>query len=140
MKIHYVVGFLFSPDREWVILIRKTKPDWQKGRYNGVGGKIETTDVAPVDAMIREFKEETDVNITEWDDVAVLESPQYNVHVFKASSSEFTNVITTTEEEVCIVEVSSIYSMSELEIVPNLKWLIPLALNDENKYVHVYYP
>ena len=41
MFTEYVVGLLFSPDRNTVVLINKTKPDWQAGKLNGVGGKIE---------------------------------------------------------------------------------------------------
>jgi len=41
MKKTYVAGFMFSPDLENVVLIEKQKPEWQKGKYNAVGGKIE---------------------------------------------------------------------------------------------------
>lgn len=33
--IKYVVGFLFSPEMDKVVLIEKTHPDWQKGFFNG---------------------------------------------------------------------------------------------------------
>ena len=38
---YYVAGFLFSYDLKRVALIQKTKPAWQAGRHNAVGGKIE---------------------------------------------------------------------------------------------------
>lgn len=41
-----------------VLLIEKQRPEWQKGRLNGVGGKIEPGE-ADSSAMIREFAEET---------------------------------------------------------------------------------
>jgi 8-oxo-dGTP diphosphatase len=37
----YVVGFLFNSDTNKVCLIKKNRPQWQKGRLNGVGGHIE---------------------------------------------------------------------------------------------------
>jgi 8-oxo-dGTP diphosphatase len=37
----YVLGFLFDPSQKDVVLIKKLKPEWQKGKLNGVGGKIE---------------------------------------------------------------------------------------------------
>src|SRR5690606_7863558 len=55
-----------------VCLIRKQKPDWQKGLLNGVGGKIEDSDgstaitrwdVIQQRAMAREFFEETGVSV-----------------------------------------------------------------------------
>jgi 8-oxo-dGTP diphosphatase len=39
--IKYVVGFLFNEGKTKVVLIKKNRPDWQKGYFNGVGGKIE---------------------------------------------------------------------------------------------------
>lgn len=38
----YVCGFLMSYDMDKVVLIKKNRPDWQKGKWNGVGGKIKT--------------------------------------------------------------------------------------------------
>ena len=37
----YVAGFLFSRDGSLLALILKNKPDWQKGKLNAIGGKIE---------------------------------------------------------------------------------------------------
>jgi hypothetical protein len=34
----YVCGFMFSPDHQVVLLVKKNRPDWQAGRYNGAGG------------------------------------------------------------------------------------------------------
>ncbi len=54
----YVCGFMFSPDKKQVALIRKTKPEWQKDLLNGIGGKIESGE-SPHEAMVREFYEES---------------------------------------------------------------------------------
>ena len=35
----YVVGFMFSPDKQFVALIRKNRPEWQAGKLNGIAGK-----------------------------------------------------------------------------------------------------
>ena len=37
--MHYVVGFYFAQGQ--VMLIQKDRPVWQKGKWNGVGGKID---------------------------------------------------------------------------------------------------
>jgi 8-oxo-dGTP diphosphatase len=60
---NFVLGFI--TDRKRVLLIRKNRPDWQKGLYNGVGGLV-LLDETPTDAMIREAKEETNLDITDW--------------------------------------------------------------------------
>lgn len=52
----YVVGFVFG-DNNQVLLIRKNRPEKQKGLLNGIGGKIEVNE-NPSDAMVREAFEE----------------------------------------------------------------------------------
>jgi 8-oxo-dGTP pyrophosphatase MutT (NUDIX family) len=62
----YVAGFMFDVANKQVALIRKTKPAWQAGKLNGIGGKIEDGE-SPEAAMVREFLEETGCN-TDRDD------------------------------------------------------------------------
>ena len=57
----YVVGFAFNKVGDQVVLIKKNRPAWQSGLLNGIGGHIEETDKTALDAMIREFEEETSV-------------------------------------------------------------------------------
>ena len=56
----YVAGFAFNMDGDRVLLVLKKKPAWQNGRLNAIGGKIEANE-SPLQAMVREFREETDV-------------------------------------------------------------------------------
>ena len=63
MVKRYVVGFLLNYDRTQVVLIRKNRPAWQAGHLNGVGGKIEMGET-PIEAMTREFEEETGLHFT----------------------------------------------------------------------------
>ena len=62
---HYCVGFAFYKSE--VLLILKDRPDFQKGKLNGIGGSIEPNETS-VQAMVREFKEGTSVYIpdNEW--------------------------------------------------------------------------
>lgn len=53
----YVLGFAFDR-RGAVALICKARPDWQRGKWNGIGGHVEPGE-RPKKAMVREFKEET---------------------------------------------------------------------------------
>jgi len=55
---NYVLGFMFDSYYRRVLLIAKNHPEWQKGRLNGIGGKIEDNE-SPMHAMEREFREET---------------------------------------------------------------------------------
>jgi len=71
----YVLGFAFDETKNNVVLILKNRPAWQKGFYNGVGGKVEKYDEDYHAAMSREFLEETGVliNPNEWDYFAAME-------------------------------------------------------------------
>src|SRR6267143_1756551 len=72
--MNYVCGFMMSWDLQEFLLIRKTHPDWMKGKWNGIGGKIETNEMhtgmhdiykeTPHETMIREFYEETGIQTT----------------------------------------------------------------------------
>ena len=67
---NYVCGFLVDEAWDQVVLVKKLRPTWQAGKLNGVGGKIETIIgekvESPLDAMIREFKEETGNVVVNW--------------------------------------------------------------------------
>src|SRR6478609_2045994 len=99
----YVLGFMFSEDRKHVVLIRKTKPAWQAGKLNGVGGKIEENE-PPLAAMIREFKEETGLRWEEWRHFASMTNSQFIVYCYVTFASGV-HVETKTEEMVLKVNV-----------------------------------
>ena len=132
----YVLGFAFTKDyspSERVLLIRKTKPKWQAGKLNGVGGKIELEDVSPHWAMVREFKEETGLRtLTEdWRRFAIMEFPDANVHCFGAwlPWNEFKQARDTTEERLEHYQIDLGFSekMKDQNVMLNLLWLIPMA-------------
>src|SRR6187551_1822550 len=80
----YACGFLFSPDRARVLLIRKRRPAWQAGKLNGVGGKIEPSDDSPLAAMTREFREEAGITIENWQEILTLTAPDWHTHFYRA--------------------------------------------------------
>jgi 8-oxo-dGTP diphosphatase len=84
-----VVGFLFSENLEEVLLIKKARPDWQRGKLNGVGGKIEKTDASPAAAMAREFEEETGMIVPAiaWEPLAIKTDGDFRLYSFWAIRS-----------------------------------------------------
>lgn len=131
MQIDYVVGFLFSEDKKNVLLVEKIKPLWQKGKLNGVGGKIEKNEFAS-DAMCREFQEETGIDsLILWQIYAKLYTPGiFSLFVYKAFDDVIwkTNEVNDVGEKLHIRFIPGI-SWEEPKIF-NLNWLIPLALDD----------
>jgi 8-oxo-dGTP diphosphatase len=131
--MNYVVGFLFSPDRNRVVLIKKNKPEWQAGNYNGVGGKVEK-DETYLDAMKREFKEETGVTIDEWIPYCTLSSDSFPDDMdswairFFYATGNVDEVQSITSEQVDVLDTTELPE----KVVPNLKWLIPMALSQKS--------
>lgn len=131
----YVVGFLFTPGKSKVVVIRKKKPAWQAGRCNGVGGKIERFET-PYQAMCREFEEEAGVEVADWEEYVTLVAcnkpgppSTVTVHFFRSFDEDgFRQSHSTTDEEIIKADVRSIITGSfTFEIIPNLRWLIPMA-------------
>lgn len=80
-----VVGYIVSTDGRKAVLIKKDKPDWQAGKYNGIGGKMEQIDGGMANvAMVRECLEETGVSTepSDWIEVTIERFPNYTLHVF----------------------------------------------------------
>jgi 8-oxo-dGTP diphosphatase len=138
----YVVGFLFSTDRRWVSLIQKNRPEWQAGKYNGIGGKVEPGESIH-DAMEREFYEETGVTVpwNEWNEFALLRGDETAVYVFRAfDTKHLSHVKTTTDEPVMNILVNHLLDVDEpYPIVPNLPVLLRLALMDNVRYTTLEY-
>lgn len=125
----YVLGFLFSLDATKVALIAKQKPQWQKGLWNGIGGKMEALDGSFQFSMTREFREETGVEIDYWDYCMVHNYSNCYLHIFRAFSTKINDIKKQDDE----VEIPQVFNLSELpeNVIPNLNWIIPM-LTDES--------
>jgi len=137
----YSLGFMFSPNGQYVVLIRKTKPEWQKGHLNGVGGKVENGELFS-DAMVREFEEETGVvtSISDWHQFATMTGEEWVVACFVAFDLKFDHVSTKTEEVIFVCDVNRVLAGHEGSIIPNLQWLIPMALSEEGVTAEIHHP
>ena len=58
-----VVGII--TDNKEILLLKKNNPDWQRGLYNGIGGKVELN-TTPLETKIKKCQEELGVNISNW--------------------------------------------------------------------------
>lgn len=126
----YVLGFCFeleggTMDEPQVVLIRKLRPNWQKGKLNGIGGQIEPGENA-LDAMRREWREETGEVRERWELFLVFADAHTDVvvHCFRNFTLQSSKAKTVTDEPVVRVSVDRLPEYA----VPNLHWLIPMAL------------
>jgi 8-oxo-dGTP diphosphatase len=120
----YCLGFAFTVDGS-VALIRKAKPEWQAGKLNGVGGKIEDFDPSPVHAMTREFMEETGVFLEPhlWREVGTVNFGGGKVYVFTLVDPMVQYVTTTTIEEVKLYDAWWLHNNLH-EVLPNVMTLL----------------
>jgi len=124
--IEYVLGFLFSPDRARVVLLEKARPAWQRGRLNGVGGHIDGGET-PEAAMVREAREETGIRDVTWEHFATMEADAWRVYVYRAFDAQIDAASGRVDEPVRYCDPSCLPP----GVIPNLRWLVPLALDAE---------
>lgn len=132
----YVLGLMFNEEKDKVLLIHKNRPDFQKGKLNGIGGKIEmkqnsvlTVLENPLEAMVREFYEEAGFYWDNWEKFCEINGDDYQMQIFKGFG-DISRAITVTDEKVCIVEIDNLPENT----MSNLKWLIPMSL-ERNTYI-----
>ncbi len=125
-KQKYVVGFLLDPTLSKVVLIRKLKPEWQRGLLNGVGGKIGDVNPkeTPEEAMHREFKEEAGVESLDWTPYLTLQTPHSEIHFFRAIGNVH-KAETKLDEEIGVYDVHDV--MDRCDTIANLRWCIQMA-------------
>lgn len=136
----YCCGFLFDREGRNVLLVRKKKPAWQAGLLNGIGGMVEG-DESPLAAMRREFDEEACHGmrgrriVPFWTPFASISVPENKVKIdFWRAEADYRWMASRDGQMTDTGEVLVLASTSGIEHrkpIPNLPWLIPLALDRE---------
>ncbi len=125
----YVVCLPFNEERTHVVLIEKTHPKWQAGKWNGPGGHIEQGE-GIYSAANRECAEEIGLQIEaeEWNHFLTLFNRRndWEVH-FLSAFVDIEVAKTLTDERAVITPVRSLWFKP---IIPNLRWIIPLGLDE----------
>ena len=130
----YVLGFTFNELKTQVALIRKLRPLWQYGKVNGIGGKIEPGEM-PLEAMIREFKEEAGVELEDWKEYCRIEGRDFKIYCYRTITH--LDALQTMEDEQ--VEVWRTDKLHEADLLPNVPWLVHLAIDTEPRYTVINY-
>lgn len=133
---NYVVGFMFSPDEQFVLLIRKNRPAWQAGLLNGIGGKIEDGET-PRYAMVREFYEEAGFHTNEedWEIAGRIEGRESRVYILRTFSENYRHFQSMTDEKISIYLTDA----AAMGTVPNLKVIIPALLLADRPSIYLTY-
>ena len=120
----FVLALLFTADRQRVVLVEKTRPAWQAGRINALGGKVRE-DESIDRAARREVREEAGVDVAEWELVLVWRDAQYTMHVMRAFDDAALRAVTAEDQRVFLADVDRLPATA----IDNLRWLVPLALD-----------
>lgn len=132
-----VVGFVFDEGFRNVLLVNKQSPDWQRGFYNGIGGKKKHGE-AFEEAIVRETFEESEMRIDrdKWAHFVTLytggkpgTAPTVEVRFYFAvvDRCEMTAARQSPGGEPLIIIPRR--ALQDYKTVPNLQWMIPLAVN-----------
>ena len=126
-KINYTIGVYFDEKLEKIALILKKRPEWQKGKFNFPGGRIEENET-PEECVAREFKEECCIytNKWEWIRIGEIKGEGYVVYIL-ASQHKYQNGELKTGEDQQVMW----FNIDNLPCnrIPNVKWIMFYALN-----------
>lgn len=130
--INYTVTFIFCKELHRVLLIEKNKPEWQKGFYNGIGGKYEK-DESYIDCTIREVKEECGLELNPLDIklfAIMCTIPEWKVWctTIELTREEYYKYEQKEEELIYDCKIEDIHCCSK-KILGNVPWLVGLALD-----------
>lgn len=123
----YTVGFIFNTDLSKVVLVLKSHPDWQKGKLNGPGGKIEEGEDS-CGCVVREILEETGLETKKdgWRYFAKINSEDWFVDFYSyVHTGSKEDVTSQTDEVVGWFDARPLPK----QVVDNLNWLIPMGID-----------
>jgi len=129
-----VLGFIFNLKGDKVLLIKKTHPEWQKGKLNGIGGHLTESEINNNDyqeAFVREAREECGLSIQKEEAKHVGRlwgvTEQWNVPVYAykmKSDDELSYIESMTDEE---VDWYPVFQLDPQKVIVNLTILVPFA-------------
>ena len=122
--LEYVLALLFTADAREVVLVRKTRPAWQAGRVNALGGKLQNGEDI-LEAARREVREEAGVDVEEWEQFLVWDDPEYRLRAVRAFDDGAHRARTAEDQDVFLARVDALPP----NVIDNLRWIIPLALD-----------
>ena len=134
----YCLGFMFDQEFRSVLLIRKARPAWQRGRLNGVGGHLDPGESA-LEAMVREFREEAGLVTAreQWREKLVfwgagIDGRDWIVTTF-VTTGRIDHARGSLEEPLVVVPAR----LLPPDVISNLRWIIPLLTDQDTRFATV---
>jgi 8-oxo-dGTP diphosphatase len=130
----YCNGFMICPTTHEMLCVRKNRPAFQAGKWNGIGGKLEENEL-PIEAMVREFREETTIVTTEaqWERTILLSGPDFSVHFFRTFVDAFPAFESPTDEMIWQMPIDTLLAPAA-PVLANMKWILPLQLSEKVRF------
>ena len=130
MRQEYVLCFVPFLDAKafyhsHILLIEKEKPEWQKGKLNLPGGKLESGET-PEGAAFRELWEETSLQAIDCKIMGKLTGATYVVHVVTCYVGSRDYPVQRETEKPLKLWIDD--ALSRPNLISNLKLVIPLCL------------
>lgn len=121
----FSLGFIFNATGDRVLLVHKQKPEWQAGKINGIGGKLEEGET-PEECIARETFEEARLTIPSqaWIFLGLKSETSATIHIFMTIYEGDTSDAQKGDYEE--VEWFPTDNLPE-NCIPNLWWMIPFA-------------
>lgn len=134
--ITYVCGFVFDKEISNLILVRKLRPMYQRGKLNGIIDVMTDDDPDPISAMERVAFEKLGVPVPLWFQFNVERfEDAVTIHYFIALNDEAVQKVESLGEPDPKVhnaaEPVQVYKLSQvpyMEAVPSLQYLIAMAV------------
>ncbi|PKK88857.1 MAG: DNA mismatch repair protein MutT [Tenericutes bacterium HGW-Tenericutes-7] len=136
----YTLGFIKRNND--ILMVNRLKSPW-KGSWNGLGGKLNQNE-NPLDCIIREIKEETDIDISMFhiQDKGVLTWNSFDalgngLHIFLIELPEAYQYQTPKVIDEGILDWKDQSWLCDFEnygVAHNIPYFLPTVINDENRY------
>ena len=140
MDYRYTLGFIKQKDK--ILMVNREKQPW-KGAWNGVGGKRMDLE-SPIDAIIREVYEETDILVTKeqvidkgivtWNTFHALGQ---GLHVYVIELDASYPYITPKPTPEGILDWKTIDWVCDVDnygVAHNIPYFLPTVLTEQTRY------
>lgn len=123
-------------DEETVLVIQKDRPDWQKGKLNLPGGKIEDGET-PEEAAIRELKEESGLDAARMELKGKMMDRDLAVYCMEAHgvTGDWLSLKGREGETEKVFWMRLKDAYADNRLMPNLRVIIPLMRSRQNGWL-----